>query len=60
MLLAGCLTDTTAISNAAICSGWKPISYSSKKDTPQTIQQAKAHNLFGIRRGCWKKGNAKG
>ena len=56
IVLAGCATATTATSSAAICSGWKPISYSTKKDTPETVAQIRAHNLFGIRRGCWKAG----
>ena len=56
MLLASCATATTATSNAAICSGWKPLTYSTKTDTPATVAQIRAHNLFGIRRGCWKAG----
>jgi hypothetical protein len=58
MLLAACATGTTATSNAAICSGWKPITYSTKKDAPETVAQIRAHNLFGIRRGCWSTGAA--
>ena len=59
MLLAGCATGTTAISPAAICSGWKPITYSVKHDSPATVKEIRAHNLFGIRRGCWKTGKGK-
>jgi hypothetical protein len=55
-LLAACATGTTAISSSAICSGWKPITYSTTHDTPQTVAQIRAHNLFGVRRGCWKTG----
>jgi hypothetical protein len=55
-LLAACETGTTATSSSAICSGWKPITYSGKSDTPATVSQIRAHNLFGIRRGCWSMG----
>jgi hypothetical protein len=56
MLLAGCATALTPTTSAAICSGWKPITYSGKLDRPVTVAQIKAHNLFGIRRKCWTAG----
>lgn len=52
-LLAGCATAETVTSNAAVCSGWKKLGYSSKHDTAKTVQGIRAHNLFGIRRRCW-------
>ena len=57
--LAGCATGSAAISETALCAGWRSIEYSIKHDTPETILQIKAHNLFGIRQGCWKEGARK-
>jgi hypothetical protein len=56
MLLAGCATDGTATSKAAICAGVKPLTYSSKHDTPETVRQIRETNLFNMRRGCIKAG----
>jgi hypothetical protein len=55
-LLAGCETAGTATSSAAICAGVKPLTYSSKHDTPETVRQIRETNLFNIRRGCIKAG----
>lgn len=54
MLLAGCATgNLTATTSRAQCSGWKPITYSGKHDTKQTVTQAQVHNLTGKKLGCW-------
>lgn len=55
--LVGCATPLTPITSEAICSGWKPIKYSTKADHPSATLRAQiiAHNLFGIRRKCWVK-----
>ena len=60
MQLAACATGTTATSKSAICAGWRAIEYSTKKDTAPTVTQIRAHNLFGIRQGCWKQGHLTG
>lgn len=56
LFLGSCTTGLTPTTSKAICSGWKPITYSSSKDRAVTVSQIKAHNLFGIRRGCWNAG----
>ena len=50
MLLAGCGTPMTATG----CEAWRPITYSTSKDTPATVLQVRTHNLTGKRLGCWK------
>ena len=45
--------EETAISNKAICAGWKKLSYSQKQDTLKTVDGIRRHNLFGILRKCW-------
>lgn len=56
LINVSCATDLTPTTSKAICSGWKPITYSSKLDRPVTVAQIKSHNLFGIRRHCWTVG----
>lgn len=55
-LLTACATGMTATGNAAICAGVKPLTYSSKHDTAETVRQIQETNLFNIRRGCIKAG----
>ena len=49
MLLAGCqsdrLTPTTGTGHSPlVCSQWVPITYASKHDTPETVQQVRVNN----------------
>lgn len=53
MPLQGCATGLTATTSQAQCSGWKPITYSGKRDTKETVKQAQVHNLTGKKLGCW-------
>ena len=53
MLLQGCATGLTATTSQAQCSGWRPITYSGKRDTKETVLQAQSHNLTGKKLGCW-------
>lgn len=54
-MLAGCVTTgTTATDINALCAPWRPISYSSKKDTPETVKQVRVHNKTGQNLRCWK------
>lgn len=53
-LIQACATPTTATTIKSQCSSWRAIAYSSKNDTPETVKQARAHNLTGKRLGCWK------
>jgi len=48
--LTGCATTTaTSVTNNAVCSVWREISWS-KKDTDKTITEIKVNNA---RRGVW-------
>jgi hypothetical protein len=51
LMLANCQTSSTG--TAAKCAGLEPIRYSSSKDTPETVKQAKVHNAVGRSLGCW-------
>ncbi len=57
--LAACAANRTPIATTADniakvrCSGWKQQTYDSQEDTKETIDQVKAHNLFGKKIGCW-------
>lgn len=53
--LASCATfgTGTAVSTAAVCNPWKPITYSGTKDTPATTRQIKVHNATGVTMKCW-------
>ena len=53
LALGGCASTMTATTSQAQCSGWKPITYSGKRDTKETVQQAQIHNLTGKKLGCW-------
>jgi hypothetical protein len=56
-LLAGCQTTgtlTTVTRSESQCAAWRAITYSSKKDTPMTVQQVRVHNQVGRKLGCWK------
>ena len=54
-ILSGCATTgTTATDINALCAPWRPISYSSKKDTPETVKQVRVHNKTGQNLKCWK------
>jgi predicted small secreted protein len=52
MTLAACQT-TSSTGTKSKCAGLKPITYSSSKDTAETVKQAKIHNAFGRKLGCW-------
>jgi len=51
LMLASCQTTATT-GTAAKCSGLAPITYSSSKDTPETVKQAKIHNAVLKKLGC--------
>lgn len=56
-LLAGCQTAgtlTTVTRSETQCAAWRAITYSSKKDTPLTVEQVRVHNQVGRKLGCWK------
>jgi len=54
-ILAGCATTgTTATTAAAQCAAWRAITYSSKRDTAETVRQVRVHNRAGQIIGCWK------
>lgn len=68
-LLAGSLIACSSVPKGPIattadnivkvrCTGWKQQTYDSVSDTPETVVQVRAHNLFGQNIGCWmgKKG----
>lgn len=44
----------------AICAGWQPIithgSDLALMD-PATVEEIDAHNMYGLARGCWKRGD---
>lgn len=45
LTMAGCVTNTTGVDVSGICSeAWKPITYSSSRDTPETVDQVRANN----------------
>lgn len=47
MLLTGCLTlstETTPVVVDTACTAFAPITYSGTGDTPQTVDEIKAHN----------------
>lgn len=57
-LAAGCQTTqtgTTATSTESQCVAWRNITYSTKHDTPLTVEQIRVHNATGVRLGCWTK-----
>lgn len=55
LLLVACqTTGTTVTSTKAQCAPWRPITYSSSKDTGETVKQSRVHNRVGQRLGCWK------
>lgn len=35
------------------CAGWERLDYS-RRDTPETREQARKHNLYGEAQGCWR------
>ena len=53
--LAGCATTgTTATTAEAQCAAWRAITYSSKRDTAETVRQVRVHNRAGENMGCWQ------
>lgn len=52
-ILSGCQTISST-ETAAQCSAWRSITYSGKKDTPETVKQVRVHNRTGQNLGCWK------
>lgn len=53
LLLTGCQTTGSSETDAAYCRAFKPILWSGS-DTPETIDQAKAHNAVGVALCRWK------
>lgn len=45
---------TTATTTDAQCAAWRAITYSSSKDTVETVKQVRVHNKVGKNLGCWK------
>jgi hypothetical protein len=54
-LVGGCASSGLATTRAAQCDAFRPITYSSKKDTPETVKQVRTHNLAYKNLGCLKK-----
>jgi len=55
LVLAGCqTTSTTVTTREAQCKPWRAITYSSSKDTKQTVQQIRVHNRTGQHLKCWR------
>jgi hypothetical protein len=54
--MTGCsaTTRTTATTAEALCAPWRAISYSGKRDTPQTVREIRVHNATGAKLTCWK------
>ncbi|CEG08705.1 hypothetical protein BN961_02123 [Afipia felis] len=53
--LTGCVTTgTTATDINALCAPWRPIRYSAKSDTPETVKEVRTHNKTGQNLRCWK------
>lgn len=53
LLLAGCQTDGAALPSVA-CTVFKPITYSTSKDTRETVRQVVGHNATGKSLCGWK------
>lgn len=57
MSLSGCVHGSTGLVPIdGFCKVAQPISYDSKRDTPETVQQVEAHNLKWLRL-CEKEEN---
>ena len=53
-LLQACATiNMTATKTNTVCRPWRAITYSGKKDTPQTVEQVQVHNQVGHNLRCW-------
>lgn len=53
MGVAGCATDGTSLPSFG-CTVFKPITYSRKNDTRETVRQVVAHNAVGVKSCGWK------
>lgn len=53
LLLAGCQTDGAALPSVA-CTVFKPITYSTSRDTRETVRQVVGHNATGKSLCGWK------
>lgn len=51
--VAGCATDGVSLPSFG-CQAFKPITYSRKNDTRETVRQIVAHNAVGVRSCGWK------
>lgn len=51
LFVAAC-QQTSAVTT--VCAPWRAITYDGQRDTRQTIQQVRVHNLTGAKLGCWK------
>lgn len=55
--LPGCLTTSTTGtygSKPSMAAAFRPITYSSKKDTAETVRQIRVHNATGRKLHLWK------
>ena len=52
--LAACAgMNSTGTGSRVACSGWKPITFSTAKDTKETVTQVRVHNQTGRNLKCW-------
>ena len=48
------LDATSSTGVKARCAAWRSITYSSSKDTPETVKQVRVHNRVGQNLKCWR------
>jgi hypothetical protein len=51
--VAGCASNGTSLPSFG-CTAFKPITYSRKHDTRETVRQVVGHNAVGIKSCGWK------
>jgi hypothetical protein len=54
LAVAGCATDGASLPSFG-CTVFKPITYSRKNDTRETVRQIVAHNAVGVEACGWRK-----
>lgn len=54
--LAGCqhVSPSVGTTAASRCSGFRALTYDSKRDTAETVRGNRVHNKTGANLGCWK------
>lgn len=54
LAVAGCQTDGVSLPSFG-CNVFRPITYSRKNDTKETVRQIVGHNAVGVKSCGWKK-----